>query len=109
MLPDDTPDMQAILQQAAAMQEQLRLAQEDLSAARVEGSAGGGLVHATVTGTGDLVALRIDPAACDPDDTETLADMVLAAVRVASTRAQQTARQQMGDLAGGLGGLFGDE
>ena len=108
MFPEGSPDMNALLQQAAAMQQQLMAAQEDLANRQVEGSAGGGLVRATVTGTGDLVGLTIDPAACDPDDTETLADLVLAAVRDATSRAQQQAAAQMGQLTGGFGeGLSG--
>ena len=108
MFPEGSPDMNALLQQAAAMQQQLMAAQQDLANREVEGSAGGGLVKATVTGTGELVGLSIEPAACDPDDTETLADLVLAAVRDASAKAQQQAADQMGQLTGGLGeGLSG--
>jgi DNA-binding YbaB/EbfC family protein len=108
MFPEGSPDMNALLQQAAAMQQQLMAAQEDLANRQVEGSAGGGLVKATVTGNGDLVGLTIDPEACDPDDTETLADLVLAAVRDAAANAQQQAADQMGQLTGGFGeGLTG--
>jgi DNA-binding YbaB/EbfC family protein len=108
MFPEGSPDMNALLQQAAAMQQQLMAAQQDLANREVEGSAGGGLVKATVTGTGELVGLSIEPAACDPDDTETLADLVLAAVRDAAANAQQQAADQMGQLTGGLGeGLSG--
>lgn len=103
MFPEGSPDMNSLLEQAAAMQQQLMAAQEDLANRRVEGSAGGGLVTATVTGTGDLVGLAIDPAACDPQDTETLADLVLAAVRDAATGAQEQAAQEMNQLSGGFG------
>lgn len=96
--------MQSLLQQATAMQEQLLAAQEELSNARVEGSSGGGLVKATVSGTGDLVDLTIDAQVCDPDDPETLADLVLAAVRDASDNAQRKAAEQMTELTGGFGG-----
>ncbi|MBA3232489.1 MAG: YbaB/EbfC family nucleoid-associated protein [Propionibacteriales bacterium] len=104
MFPEGTPDMQALLAQAAAMQEQLVATQEAMAVARVDGTSGGGLVVATVSGTGDLVSLLIDPAACDPDDTDTLADLVVAAVRDATTNAHQLAAVQFGDLPGGLGG-----
>lgn len=107
MFPEGVPDMQAMLQQAAAIQQQLAAAQEDLDEARVEGSSGGGLVHATVSGTGELLALTISPDACDPADPETLADLVIAAVRDASTTAQQLAAEQMSDLTGGLGAALG--
>lgn len=99
--------MQAILQQAQKMQEQLISAQQQLADAEVEGSSGGGLVKATVSGSGELKALVIDPKAVDPDDVETLADLVVAAVRDAGSNAQKLAEQTMGPLAGGLGGGLG--
>jgi DNA-binding YbaB/EbfC family protein len=104
MFAEGTPDMQSLLEQATAMQQQLMAAQEELANARVEGSAGGGLVKATVTGTGDLVGLVIDPEVCDPNDPDTLADLVVAAVRDAAENAQRVAAQQMGELTGGFGG-----
>ncbi|MGH3630995.1 MAG: YbaB/EbfC family nucleoid-associated protein [Sciscionella sp.] len=99
------PDMQQIMQQAQQMQEKLMSAQQELADTEVQGSAGGGLVRATVTGGGQLTALTIDPKAVDPDDTETLADLVVAAVRDANTSAQKLTAEKMGPLAGGLGGL----
>jgi DNA-binding YbaB/EbfC family protein len=99
------PDMSALLAQAAQMQEQLMSAQAELTATQIEGTSGGGLVSATVSGTGELLGLSIQPAACDPDDTETLADLIVAAVRDANTNAQQLAADKLGPLAGGLGGL----
>lgn len=102
MFPEGSPDMNSLLEQAAAMQQQLMAAQEDLANRRVEGSAGGGLVIATVTGTGELVGLTIKSEACDPNDPDTLADLVLAAVRGASARAQEQAAEEMGQLTGGF-------
>jgi DNA-binding YbaB/EbfC family protein len=102
MFPEATPDMQSMLAQAAAMQEQLMAAQEQLASTRVQGSSGGGLVTATVNGTGELLALSIDPEACDPDDTETLADLVVAAVHDAASNAARAAAEQLGGIAGGL-------
>jgi DNA-binding YbaB/EbfC family protein len=95
--------MQAILEQAQKMQEQLLSAQEELADAEVTGSAGGGLVVATVSGANELKALTIDPKAVDPEDTETLADLVVAAVRDAASKAQKLAADKMGPLAGGFG------
>jgi len=97
--------MQQLMKQAQQMQQQLMAAQAELAEAQVEGSAGGGLVTATMTGGGDLVSLTIDPKAVDPDDVETLQDLVVAAVRDASRAAQDLAQETMGPLAGGLGGL----
>jgi hypothetical protein len=98
------PDMQAILQQAQQMQQQLMTAQQELADAEVTGSAGGGLVTAVVSGAGELKSLTIDPKVVDPEDTETLADLVVAAVRDANNQAQELAASKMGPLAGGLGG-----
>ncbi|WP_377270154.1 YbaB/EbfC family nucleoid-associated protein [Peterkaempfera sp. SMS 1(5)a] len=101
------PNMQQLLKQAQKMQEELGKAQQELAEAKVNGSAGGGLVEATVTGAGELVALTIAPAAVDPDDTETLADLVLAAVRDATATAQKLQSDRLGPLAQGLGGAGG--
>lgn len=108
MFSDESPDMQSLLEQATALQQQLAAAQEELANSRIDGSAGGGLVHATVTGTGELVGLTIAREACDPDDTETLADLVLAAVHDAAANAQQVAAQQIGGVTGALGGGLPD-
>ncbi|MDI5966927.1 YbaB/EbfC family nucleoid-associated protein [Streptomyces sp. SL13] len=96
--------MQQLLQQAQKMQQDLADAQAQLADARVEGSAGGGLVKATVSGSGELFGLVIDPKAVDPDDTETLADLILAAVRDANSAAQSLQQTKLGPLAQGLGG-----
>ncbi|MGW2562090.1 YbaB/EbfC family nucleoid-associated protein [Streptomyces sp. NPDC001514] len=101
------PNMQQLLQQAQKMQQDLARAQEELAATEVDGQAGGGLVKATVTGSGELRALVIDPKAVDPEDTETLADLVVAAVQAANENAQQLQQEKLGPLAQGLGGAGG--
>jgi DNA-binding YbaB/EbfC family protein len=102
MIPEG--DMSGFLAQAQAMQQQLLTAQQELAEAQVQGSAGGDVVTATVTGSGELVGLVIKPEAVDPEDTETLADLVVAAVRDANGKAQALAAAKLGPLAGGLGG-----
>ncbi|HET7174254.1 MAG TPA: YbaB/EbfC family nucleoid-associated protein [Nocardioidaceae bacterium] len=106
MIPEGTPDLEGLLQQAGALQAQLTSAQRDLENARVDGTSGGGLVVATVSGAGELVGLTIDPDACDPDDPETLADLIVAAVRDASTRAHAMANSQLGQIAGPLASML---
>ncbi|WP_406865390.1 YbaB/EbfC family nucleoid-associated protein [Streptomyces sp. HUAS MG47] len=101
------PNMQQLLQQAQKMQQDLARAQEELAATEVDGQAGGGLVKATVTGSGELRALVIDPKAVDPEDTETLADLVVAAVKAANDNAQQLQQAKLGPLAQGMGGMPG--
>jgi nucleoid-associated protein EbfC len=98
------PNMQQLLQQAQKMQQDLARAQEELARTEVEGQAGGGLVRATVNGSGELRGLVIDPKAVDPDDTETLADLVVAAVQAAGENAQRLQQEKLGPLAQGLGG-----
>lgn len=104
MFPGGGVDMQQLLQQAQKMQEDLAVAQQELAETLVEGTSGGGVVKATVTGSGELTGLVIDPRAVDPEDTETLADLVIAAVRDATTAAQELAQAKLGPLAQGLGG-----
>ena len=101
-------DMGQILQQAQQMQQKLVEAQEELANTEVTGTAGGGLVTATVTGAMELKSLVIDPRVVDPEDTETLADLVVAAVRDASGNAQKLTEQKLGPLAGGFGGGMPD-
>ena len=103
MIPEG--DMSGLLAQAQAMQQQLMDAQRELAEATVEGSAGGDMVTATVSGAGELLGLVIKPEAVDPEDTETLADLVLAAVRDATGKSQALAAAKLGPLTGGMGGL----
>ena len=98
------PNMQQLMKQAQQMQQQLMSAQAELAETEVEGSAGGGLVAAKMTGAGELLSLTIDPKAVDPDDVETLQDLVVAAVRDAAKNAADLTQEKMGPLAGGLGG-----
>jgi DNA-binding YbaB/EbfC family protein len=97
--------MQQLMKQAQKMQQQLVEAQQALAEMTVTGTAGGGLVTATVTGASEIVSVKIDPKAVDPDDVESLEDLVVAAIRDASTNAQELQTQKMGPLAGGMGGL----
>ena len=98
------PDMAMIMQQAQRMQEQLIAAQAELAAAEVTGQAGNGLVQVTMTAAGDVRAVRIDPKVVDPDDVDTLQDLVVGAMHDAARAAQQLQAEKMGPLAGGLGG-----
>ncbi len=105
MFPDGF-DMGSLLQQAQQMQQQMEEAQRALGERKVTGSAGGGLVTATVTGLGELVDLKISPEAADPQDTETLADLVIAAVQAANEEAEKLQKDKLGPL-GALGGMGG--
>jgi nucleoid-associated protein EbfC len=105
-------DMGSLIQQAQQMQQQMESAQRELGEVTVTGTAGGGLVEATVSGLGELTGLKISPEAADPQDTETLADLVIAAIRDANGQAEALQQEKLGPLAalgqgGGLGGLAG--
>jgi DNA-binding YbaB/EbfC family protein len=113
---DPQMDMQQLFAAAQQMQEQLMNAQQALADAEVTGTAGGGLVKATVNGQGELMDLSISATAVDPDDAEetarTIADLVLAAVRDAYRAAEDLQQQQMGPFAaamqgGGMPGMPG--
>ncbi|MCW2721923.1 MAG: nucleoid-associated protein EbfC [Pseudonocardiales bacterium] len=97
------PDMQMILQQAQKMQEQLMAAQAELAAAEVTGQAGNGLVQVTMTAAQEVRAVRIDPKVVDPDDVETLQDLLVGALQDAAQAAAQLQQDKMGPLTGGLG------
>ena len=97
--------MQQLMKQAQKMQAQMEAAQEQLAQTELTGTAGGGLVTATLTGAGEVLSIKIDPKAVDPDDVESLEDLVIAAIRDASRAAQELAETTMGPRAGGAGGL----
>ena len=102
-------DMNALLQQAQQMQEQMIAAQAELAEAEVEGTVGDGLVTVTVNGTGEMIGVKIRSGSFDPDDTEDLEDMIVAAYRDARARSDAMAQDAFGPLTGGLGALGGDE
>jgi nucleoid-associated protein EbfC len=107
MRPEGPPDMSALLAQAQQMQQQLLQAQQRLANAEVRGRAGGGLVQVTVKGSGEVVAVTIDPKVVDPDDVETLQDLIVGALADASAQVTSMAQEQLGPLAGGMGNALG--
>ncbi len=101
-------DMNKMLQEAQRMQAELAKVQEEAAQEVVEASAGGGMVTVKANGAGDVLEIRIDPRAIDPDDPELLADMVLAAVNEALRSARSVVESKMsGIVPGGLGDLGG--
>jgi DNA-binding YbaB/EbfC family protein len=104
-------DMNALLQQAQQLQEQLVSAQEQLAEQTVEGSVAGGAVTVTVSGVGDLRAVAIRPGTVEGDDEESLSDLgdlVVAAFRDAKAKADALAQSSLGPLAGGAGAAGGE-
>jgi nucleoid-associated protein EbfC len=98
-------DMNKMLQQVQQMQEEMARAQEELAKETVEASAGGGMVVVKATGAGEIVEIKISPEAIDPDDPETLEDLVLAGVNEALRNAHELVQSRLGGALGGLGGL----
>jgi nucleoid-associated protein EbfC len=97
------PNVQQLMLQAQRMQAQMDEAQAELAEQEVTGTAGGGMVTATMTGAGELLSLVIDPQAVDPDDVETLQDLVVAAVRDASRAANELSEETMAPISGAAG------
>jgi DNA-binding YbaB/EbfC family protein len=87
---------------AQQMQQEMLRVQTELEGTTVEGSAGGGVVNATVTGKQELVSVTIDPSAVDPADVEMLQDLVVAAVNDALRASRELAEQKMAAVTGGL-------
>ena len=87
---------------AREMQANMAKAQEELAAATVEGTAGGGAVVVVLTGTQDIKSVRIQRDAVDPNDVETLQDLVVAAFTDALKKSRELAAQRLGGVTGGL-------
>jgi nucleoid-associated protein EbfC len=99
------PNMQQMMKQVQQMQAEMAKAQEELKSQVVEATAGGGAVTVKVTGELEVVEVKIDPGAVDPDDVEMLQDLVLAATNEALRSAQEMAANKLGGVTGGLGDL----
>ena len=101
-------NMNAMLRQAQKMQEDMAALQEDLDAREYDISAGGGMVKLKINGKREVVSLDIDPDIVDPDDVETLADVITAAINEGIKRVDSTNEAEMAKITGGMGmpGLF---
>ena len=84
------------------MQTRLEKIQRELAETVVEGSAGGGVVKARVTGAREFQAISIDPSAVDPEDVEVLEDLITVAIQDAMNRATALAEERMSTLTGGM-------
>ena len=93
----------AQMQQIQAMQRQMEAMQADLEEQEYTATAGGGVIEAVVNGKMELVSLTIDKDVVDPDDVETLQDLVIAAVNEGIRKAEEAANDEYSKLTGGLG------
>ena len=101
-------NMNNLMKQAQMLQKQMAEMQEEISNTVFEGNASGDLVVAQVNGKKELLSLKIKPEIVDPDDVEMLEDLVITAVRMALSKAEQETSEKMGKLTGGMNmpGLF---
>ncbi len=104
-------DLNNLMEQAQAMQQQMQAAQDEQARQIITGTAAGGKVSIEVTGAGEYRRVSIAPDAVDPDDVELLEELVLAALRDATSQLSELESAAMGNLqlpdVGGLGGLLG--
>jgi hypothetical protein len=95
-------NMQKMMKQAQKMQAKMAKMQSELEEKTVEASAGGGVVKVVVNGKQEVVDLKIDPDAVDPEDVEMLEDLVLAAVNQGMHEVQEMVNKEMGKVTGGM-------
>lgn len=98
-------NMNALMQQAKKMQEQMLKAQEELDNAEVIGKAGGEMVTIVMNGKKEIKSIKLDKTAVDPDDIEMLEDLIIAAINDATNKAEELSKEKMGPM-GNLGGLM---
>ena len=96
-------DMAGMMKKAKEMQSKMEQMQQDLNSVTVVGESGAGLVKATATAKGDLIALDIDPSIFNSDDKEVVEDLILAAVKDAQAKAAAKSEEEMGKMTEGLG------
>ena len=101
-------NMQAMLRQAQKMQEDMAAKQAELDAREYDISAGGGVVNVKINGKKEILAIDLSPEIVDPDDIETLSDILVAAVNEAIKRVEDTNSEEMGKITGPMNmpGLF---
>jgi DNA-binding YbaB/EbfC family protein len=92
-------NIKQLMKQAQQMQDQM---QRQMSSIRVEGTAGGGMVKAEMSGNKELLAITIDKEAVDPNDVEMLQDLVKAAVNEAARKVDEEMNSSLGAMTGGM-------
>ncbi|MFA5955351.1 YbaB/EbfC family nucleoid-associated protein [Hyphomicrobium sp.] len=95
-------DIMGMMKQVGQMQARLKDMQDELAKAEIEGQSGGGLVHVTVDGRGELKRVRIDPSLMKPDEVEILEDLIVAAAADAKAKVDSVMQSKMAEITGGL-------
>lgn len=93
-------NMNALMQQAKKMQEQMMKAQEELENAEIVGKAGGEMVTVVMNGKKEIKSIKLDKSAVDLDDVEMLEDLIIVAIKDASEKADAIAKDKMGPMGG---------
>ncbi len=102
------PNLQGLMKQAQKMQEKIQKAQEELKTKTVETSVGGGMVTVVFNGGQELLSIKINPEAVDPEDVETLQELVMSAVNAGLKKSQEMVQSEMSQITGGMNipGMF---
>ncbi|MBF0547658.1 MAG: YbaB/EbfC family nucleoid-associated protein [Candidatus Riflebacteria bacterium] len=102
------PNIQGLMKQAQKMQEKMAQTQEELKKKTVEASVGGGVISVTFNGAQELLKITINKEVVDPEDVDTLQDLLLAAVNEGLKKSQEMVQEEMSKVTGGLNipGLF---
>ena len=100
-------NMQALMRQAQKMQEDMQTKQAELEEREYDISAGGGVVNLKINGKKEILSISLEPEIIDPDDKETLEDILVAAVNEAIKRVEDTNNEEMSKITGALGGMPG--
>jgi len=95
-------DLSNIMEQAKTMQEKMAKIQQDLAQKTITGSSGGGMILVTVNGQGDIISISIEKAVIDPNESDMLQDLIVAATNDAIRKSRELSKQEMAQLTGGL-------
>ena len=101
------PNMQSLLRQVQKTQEEVAAKQEELDAREYEVSAGGGVVTVKISGTKEILSIDLEPEIVDPDDIETLSDILVAAVNEAIKRVEETNAAELSKITGQMPSIPG--
>ena len=95
-------DLLGVMKQAKELQERMQRLQDEVAALLIEGTAGGGLVKATLNGKSELKSIKIDPSLLKPEEAEILEDLIVAAINEARAKAETKLAEKMREVTGGL-------
>lgn len=102
MFGNNMGNMQGMMKKMQKLQSEMAKLQEDLKTRTIEASAGGGVVTVVANGKKELVSVKIDPSAVDPEDVDMLQDLLLAAVNEAMRKVDEMTEREMGKLTSGM-------